>query len=96
MKIYISGPMTGIEDSNYPAFNAAESKLKRMGYEVFNPASIEDNPFWKWEDYMKECVKALPKCDKVYLLRGWQTSRGAIEEVKLANTLGIPITLEGE
>ena len=36
--LYIAGPMSGIVDFNYPAFNEAERDLKAVGYEVINPA----------------------------------------------------------
>jgi hypothetical protein len=38
MKVYLSGPMRGIKDFNFPAFDAAASFLRSRGHEVFNPA----------------------------------------------------------
>lgn len=38
MKVYLSGPMRGIKDFNFPAFDAAASFLRSEGHEVFNPA----------------------------------------------------------
>lgn len=42
MKIYIAGPMSGIPEFNFPAFNTAEYTLKREGWTVFNPARKEE------------------------------------------------------
>jgi hypothetical protein len=39
-KIYLSGPMTGLPDLNFPAFNAAASALRAKGLNVINPAEI--------------------------------------------------------
>lgn len=38
-KCYIAGPMSGYAEFNFPAFFAAQHKLEKEGYEVFNPAA---------------------------------------------------------
>ncbi len=38
MRIYIAGPMRGIENFNYPAFDLAETALQKLGHVCFNPA----------------------------------------------------------
>lgn len=43
MKIYIAGPMRGISEFNFPAFYAAEEKLRAEGYEPFNPARRDND-----------------------------------------------------
>lgn len=40
--VYIAGPMSGYPDWNYPAFFAAEEKLKAEGWRVFNPARKDE------------------------------------------------------
>lgn len=37
-KVYLAGPMSGIKDFNFPAFDKAAKVLEDLGYEVFNPA----------------------------------------------------------
>jgi hypothetical protein len=37
--VYIAGPMSGYPEFNFPAFFAAENRLRAEGYEVFNPAA---------------------------------------------------------
>ena len=36
--VYLSGPMTGLPDLNFPAFHAAADKLRSQGVQVVNPA----------------------------------------------------------
>ena len=40
MRIYISGPMTGHADHNFPAFDAAAERLRAEGHFVINPAEL--------------------------------------------------------
>lgn len=49
--VYIAGPMRGIPQFNFPAFFAAEDKMKADGYKVFNPARKDEEKYgdklWK-------------------------------------------------
>jgi len=40
-KIYIAGPMRGYKFYNFSAFDAAEARLRRLGYDVVNPAQLD-------------------------------------------------------
>jgi hypothetical protein len=39
MKIYVSGPMTGYKDYNYPKFQKIAKELRERGYDVVDPAT---------------------------------------------------------
>jgi hypothetical protein len=38
MRIYLAGSMSNVKDFNFPAFDAAATKLRAEGHEVFSPA----------------------------------------------------------
>ena len=91
-RIYVAGPMSGLPDLNYPAFHAAASYLRGLGYAVENPAENPAPPCGSWEAYMRMAIAQLVKCDEVHMLRGWSQSRGAKIEHELARTLGLVVS----
>jgi hypothetical protein len=91
-KIYLSGPMTGLPDYNYPAFNKAALELREMDHEVFNPAeAFSGDQSLDWRDYMRADVAAIMGCDEVRVLPGWESSVGARLEVAIAISIGLPV-----
>jgi len=93
MTIYISGAITG--DSNYKAkFEKAKKELETRGYRAVNPAEFELPDGASWEDYMKQDLSLLLKCDGIYMLKDWKQSRGAKLEHDLAQTLKMQVQYE--
>jgi nucleoside 2-deoxyribosyltransferase len=91
-KIYISGPMTGYPDFNYPLFNSSAEVLRSYGYIVSNPAEhFEGAQDLPKETYMREDIKALLDCEIVVTLPEWDKSHGALLEVEVAKACGIPV-----
>lgn len=88
MKVYISGKIseTNIKDTR-DDFEIVEMKLRDAGHEVVNPFKIKHSEKNTWEDYMRADIVELMKCDAIYLIKGWQYSKGAKIEVQLANDL---------
>lgn len=91
MKIYLSGPMTGLPEYNYPAFHDAAKRLREQGHDVVSPAELHGDDILTWEQYMRADIKALCDCDTLALLPGWESSRGAHLELHIAHRLGIRI-----
>lgn len=101
MTTFISGPMTGYEDFNYPLFHEVARKLAERGELFYSPAHHpvmgyeleppEPEEAMSWEYYMRESLKMLLKCDLVLILPGWEESRGASIERDVAVTLKMQI-----
>lgn len=89
MKLYIAGPMTGIDDYNRAAFHAAEQQLVESGYDVYNPATFLDSDDWKV--CVRVGIRELTYCDGVALLPGWEDSRGVEIELQVAHALGMNV-----
>lgn len=97
MIIYVAGPMTGIEDLNYPEFNRVASILRSYaGVTVINPADNPEPPPELpkadiWEYFMAISREQVRSATHVALLSKWSSSKGAREEVALALSLGLYI-----
>lgn len=83
--LYIAGPMTGIDNHNLDAFNAAQRVLESVGYATLNPARHEAVDGRDWYDYMRLGITDILEADHVALLPGWDKSKGALLEVSVAN-----------
>lgn len=93
-KIYIAGPITDMPNNNHSEFALAEQYLKGKGHRVVNPHSIFDSidtTGFDHSEYMKHCVSELAHCDEVVTLQGWETSKGAKQEVDIARIMGKPV-----
>lgn len=88
-KVYISGPITGIDFGNRFAFMCARSALELCGYEAVDPSEVQLDDEASWSDYMRADLKLLLDCDFIYMLDGWEDSKGARIERELAENLGI-------
>jgi len=96
MKVYLSGPMSGLPDNNYPTFNKGAKVLRMLGYDVVNPAEndidvqgLDDDA--AWHKYLRHDIKLLMDCDCLVLLPGWPDSRGATLERLIAQSLSMPV-----
>lgn len=90
-RVYISGPMTGKPELNFPAFNKAAAELRAAGFDVINPAEIGEVPGLEWADYMRADIRMLMDCDTVATLPDWKKSKGARLEVHIAGELGMTV-----
>lgn len=80
--------MTGLPQLNFPAFHAAAAHLRTYGYTVINPAEINPDHSMSWEACMRKDIAELVTCAAIYLLPGWQNSKGATLEHHIAERIG--------
>lgn len=95
-KVYISGPITGKLNLNVEAFDKAVDVLRHRGFSTVNPHDLETDKTKSYAHYMKLCLVALMQCDSIYMLDGWEASRGARLEHRVAVVLGLTVHFASE
>lgn len=86
--IYISGPISNTDDYLY-RFNKAEAQLEYDLFIPINPARILNElpvSYLEYKDLMRLCLDLLSMCDCIYMLTGWESSKGASLEYEFAIT----------
>ena len=92
MRVYISGPITGMPDLNRHAFDEMERALRVAGYRPVNPHTLPSHSFAAdvtWQGYMRRDIAALMTCSAIVMLPCWMDSGGAKLEHDLALAVGI-------
>lgn len=94
LNIFISGPMSGLPNYNFAAFNEAAAMLADEGYNVYNPADFGIVEGAEWGDYIRATVAMLMQCESIYMLKDWNKSSGAKLELQLAQTLKMRVIFQ--
>ena len=98
MTVYISGGITDVPDFK-ERFKKAERHLRELGFNVINPAGLQDNVTigdFTHYDYMNFCIGLLELSDCVYFLDNWEQSDGSKSEMQQARLLNKKIVKEDE
>lgn len=90
-RVYIAGPMTGLPELNFPAFERAAARLRASGYEVVSPHEVCPDKGIEWSAALRRDIPELCTCNAVALLPGWERSRGAKLEKFIAEALGMRV-----
>lgn len=99
MLVYIASRYTAdtpeeINQNVIKATEAGKALLKR-GYCVIVPHSMtqawDQGTDLTWEDFMRNCLTMLERCDAICLLEGWEQSHGANMEKTFAQAHDMPI-----
>ena len=102
-RIYIAGPMSGLPNNGYDAFDRKAKQLRDSGWDVVSPADMDrqaglspDREFTRL-DYMQAArrdLKVLTEVNAIYMLHGYEGSPGGCWEWARAKELGLPIYYE--
>lgn len=93
---YLSGPMAGYEEHNFPAFVKASYDLRHAGVTLLPAHEILHRKVGRehelqWHDYLRtDLIKMLQQCHGIILLKGWPQSKGAKLELDVALALEYP------
>jgi hypothetical protein len=106
-KVYLSGPMTGIEPREYRRrFREAETILRRHGYGCINPCRVWPCRFpWLYRlmnallgkrltyavILAYDLILLMTRADGIAMLPGWEQSRGA----KIENYVSMHFWMQG-
>ena len=99
--IYIAGPMSGRPDNNFHKFFDAEARLLADGWDPINPSRFSgvfgEQPAGKMLDACCAAERAaIPHCDAIYLLKGWENSKGAKRELAVALQHNLEVIVEAK
>lgn len=92
--IYLSGPMTGIPEYNYPAFKKYAEKYRALGFRVISPPELDNGDTGRpYEYYLRRDIGVLLSegIERMYLMPGWHKSKGATLEQHIASRIGIEL-----
>lgn len=102
--IYVAGPMRGHADFNHPAFDRQSEVLCEQGWVVINPADMDRNipgpatdladPEFLRDALRRDIIEICNKCTAIYMMSGWESSKGAKAEWAIAKALGLDIYYE--
>lgn len=89
--LYLSGPISGYPDLNFPLFIRTATKLRALGYTVFNPAEMGEHDNWTHADYMRRDIAYMLDADGMAVLEYAELSKGCATELAVAHAIGLTV-----
>lgn len=93
-KVYISGPIAGYDlEERKLAFLKVQHMLESKGCVPVNPFDngIPDDAHWRL--HMRADIRMLLDCHDIYMMPGWELSKGCKLELDVASSCGIDVIL---
>jgi hypothetical protein len=106
-RLYVAGPYSngsviGALDNMRRGMRKATEKFLE-GWAPFCPwmdyhyqLMLRDEESLSVEDYYAYSIAWLKVSDAMYVLKGWETSKGTLAEIEIAKEMGIPIEFEDQ
>ena len=104
MKVYIAGPIKGMENGNREAFAKRAEELELAGHVPVNPWNIYPNHLGPcigsvvehstehlYGCFLRADIEILMYCEAISLLPDWERSIGACTEHTIARSLGLKV-----
>lgn len=77
-KIYISGPITGLPQKEVEQiFSRIADNLNSLGWEAVNPLNNGLPAEASYNEHMLRDLEMLAECRAIFMLKGWERSKGA-------------------
>ena len=93
-RVYIAGPITNRLDTYKLDFASAKAYLESKGHLVMSPHVLPLG--FDWEDYLEISIEMMMACDAVYVLKGWEESKGTKLEIEMAEKYKMEIIYQEE
>lgn len=97
-RIYVAGPYSGPDVitilGNIKRGIETSTQILNKGFAVYCPWldwQLGITEYIKLEQYRRNSIAWLEVSDAVVLVEGWESSKGTMKEIELAEQLGIPV-----
>ncbi len=94
-RCYISGGIAHYDlEERKAAFGRAAEELDKAGYLPINPFHNGVPQTAHFTKHMRKDIAMLLECDYIYMLKGWELSKGAKLELDVASSCGIKVLFQ--
>jgi len=90
-RVYLTGALASPESERIESIKHWTKQLEEYGYEVINPWDAFKEEKISDQEIMRERIKLMLVCEKIYTLPDWDVCEKTLQEVSIARILKIEI-----